>query len=88
MSAKVEEFFRDRGSEAEASGGIFAVDDKQIDGIGFKDVGKMFADDMAAGGAKDIADKEDIHSKSLHGAAESRDHGLLARKEANSQRRK
>jgi hypothetical protein len=24
-------------------------------------VGKMFADDVAAGGAKDIADKEDIH---------------------------
>jgi hypothetical protein len=30
-------------------------------------VGKMFADDVAAGGAKDIADKEDIHWKSLHG---------------------
>jgi hypothetical protein len=24
-------------------------------------VGEMFADDMAAGGAKDIADKKDIH---------------------------
>jgi hypothetical protein len=32
-------------------------------------VGKMFADDVAAGGAKDIADKEDIHWKSLHGAS-------------------
>jgi hypothetical protein len=30
-------------------------------------VGKVFADDVAAGGAKDIADKEDIHWKSLHG---------------------
>jgi hypothetical protein len=30
-------------------------------------MGKMFADDVAAGGAKDIADKEDIHWKSLHG---------------------
>jgi hypothetical protein len=30
-------------------------------------VGEMFADDVAAGGAKDIADKEDIHLKSLHG---------------------
>jgi hypothetical protein len=29
-------------------------------------VGKVFADDVAAGGAKDIADKEDIHWKSLH----------------------
>jgi hypothetical protein len=31
-------------------------------------MGKMFADDVAAGGAKDIADEEDIHWKSLHGA--------------------
>jgi hypothetical protein len=30
-------------------------------------MGKMFADDVAAGGAKDIADEEDIHWKSLHG---------------------
>jgi hypothetical protein len=30
-------------------------------------VRQMFADDVAAGGAEDIADKEDIHSKSLHG---------------------
>jgi hypothetical protein len=32
-------------------------------------MGKMFADDVAAGGAKDIADKEDIHWKSLHGCS-------------------
>jgi len=30
-------------------------------------VGEMFTDDVAAGGAKDIADKKDIHWKSLHG---------------------
>jgi len=30
-------------------------------------VGKVLADDVAAGGAKDIADKEDIHLKILHG---------------------
>jgi hypothetical protein len=30
-------------------------------------VGEMFADDVAAGGAEDIADEEDIHWKSLHG---------------------
>jgi hypothetical protein len=30
-------------------------------------VGKVFADDVAAGGAEDIADEEDIHWKSLHG---------------------
>jgi hypothetical protein len=29
-------------------------------------VREVFADDVAAGGAEDIADKEDVHSKSLH----------------------
>jgi hypothetical protein len=67
VGAEVEEFFCDGGGDAEASGGIFAVDDEEIDGVGFEDVGEMFADDVAAGGAKDIADKEDIHLKSLHG---------------------
>jgi hypothetical protein len=30
-------------------------------------VRKVFADDVAAGGTEDIADKEDIHWSSLHG---------------------
>ena len=30
-------------------------------------MGQVFADDVAAGRAKDIADKKDIHWKSLHG---------------------
>jgi hypothetical protein len=67
VGAEVEELFCDRRGEAEASGGVFAVDDEEIDVVGFKHVGQVFADDVAAGGAKDIADKEDIHSKSLHG---------------------
>ena len=65
VGAEVEELFGDGGGEAEAAGGVFAVDDKEIDGVGFKDVREVFADDVAAGGAKDIADKEDIHWKSL-----------------------
>jgi hypothetical protein len=67
VGAEVEELFCDGGRDAEAAGRVFAVDDEEIDGVGFKDVGEMFADDVAAGGAKDIADKEDIHWKSLHG---------------------
>jgi hypothetical protein len=31
----------------------------------------MFADDVAAGGAKDIADKKDIHWKILHGRSKN-----------------
>jgi hypothetical protein len=36
-------------------------------------VGEMFADDVAAGGAKDIADEENIHLKSLHGVQATAD---------------
>ena len=61
VGAKVEELFCDGGRDAEAAGGVFSVDDEEIDGVGFKDVGEMFADDVAAGGAKDVADEEDIH---------------------------
>jgi hypothetical protein len=31
-------------------------------------VGKVFADDVAAGGTKDIADEKNVHRMSLHGA--------------------
>ena len=61
MRAKIEELFRDGRRYAEPSGSVFAIDDKKVDGVGFKNVGEMFADDVAAGGAKDVADKEDIH---------------------------
>lgn len=67
MRAEVEELLGDGGGNAEASGGVLAVDDKQINGVGFDDVGQVFADDVAAGGAEDVPDKKNIHSKSLHG---------------------
>jgi hypothetical protein len=67
VGPEVEEFFGDGGGDTEAPGSVFAVDDEEIDGVGFEDVGEMFADDVAAGGAKDIADKKDVHLKSLHG---------------------
>ena len=61
MGTEIEELFGDGGGDAEAASGVFAVDDEEIDGVGFKDVGEVFADDVAAGGAKDIADEKDIH---------------------------
>ena len=67
VGAEIEEFFCDGGSDAEAASSVFAVDDKEIDGIGLEDVGQMFAHNVAAGGAKDVADKEDIHCEILHG---------------------
>ena len=67
VGAEIKEFFCDGRGDAEASGGVFAVDDEEIDGVGLKDVGQMFADDVATGGAKDVADEEDIHCEILHG---------------------
>jgi hypothetical protein len=61
MGPEIEELFCDGGGDAEAAGGVFSIDDEEIDGVGFDDVGKVFADDVAAGGAKDIADKKDVH---------------------------
>ena len=65
VGAEVEELVGDGGGEAEASGGVFSVDDEEVDGVGFKDVGEMFADDVAAGRTEDIADEKDVHWTSL-----------------------
>jgi hypothetical protein len=67
VGSEVEEFFGDGGGDAETAGGVLAVDDEEVDGVGFHDVGEVFADDVAAGGAKDVADEEDIHFEILHG---------------------
>jgi hypothetical protein len=66
VGAEIEELFRNRGGDAKAAGGVLSVDDQEIDIVGFEDVGKVFADDMAAGGAKDVADEKNIHSRILH----------------------
>lgn len=67
MRAQVEDLFGDGRGDAEASGGILAIDDEKVDGVGFDDVGEMLAYDVAAGGAKDIADEKNVHWKILHG---------------------
>jgi hypothetical protein len=61
VGAEVEEFFGDGGGDAEAAGGVFAVDDEEIDGVGFEDVGEMLAYDVAAGRTEDVADEENVH---------------------------
>jgi len=61
VGSEVEEFFGDGGGDAEASGGVFAVDDEEIDGVGFEDVGEMLAYDVAAGRSEDVADEENVH---------------------------
>ena len=69
VSAEIEELFRDGGGDAEAASGVFSVDDEEVDGVGFEDVGEVFTDDVAAGGAKYVSDKKDVHLRSLHGEA-------------------
>jgi hypothetical protein len=66
MSAHIEDLFGDGRRDSETSGSVLAVDNNQVDSVGFDDVRKVLMDDVAAGGAKDIADKEDIHLKILH----------------------
>ena len=61
VGAEIEELFCDGRGDAEATSGVFTVDDEEVDGVGFEDVGEVFADDMAAGGAKDVSDKKDVH---------------------------
>jgi hypothetical protein len=61
MGSQIEDLFGDGGGESEASGGVFAVDDKEVYGVCFKDVRQMFAYDVATGGAEDVADKKNIH---------------------------
>ena len=61
VSAEVEELFCDGGRDAEAAGGVFAVDDEEIYGVGFEDVGEVLAYDVAAGRTEDVADEENVH---------------------------
>lgn len=65
LGTEVEDFFGDGGRDAEAAGGVLAVDDEEIDGVGFHNVGEMFADDVAAGRTEDVADEENVHRMSL-----------------------
>lgn len=49
MGSHVEEIFGEGRGDSEASRGVFAVDDQEVDGIGFDDVREVFADYIAAG---------------------------------------
>ena len=57
MGSHVEDLFGEGRGDAEAACGVFAVDDEEVDGVGFDDVGKVLAYDVAAGGAENVADE-------------------------------
>jgi len=63
VGAKVEEFFSERGRDAEAAGGVFAVDDGEVDLVAFAHMRQMFADDPAPGTSEDITYEEDFHEE-------------------------
>ena len=67
VRAEIEELFSDGGREAEAAGGVFAVDDEEVDGVGLEQVGEVLMHDVAACGAEDIAYKQNLHWTSLYG---------------------
>ena len=50
-----------RRREAESAGGVFGVDDDEIDGAALDDVAEVLVHDAAAGAAEDVADEEDAH---------------------------
>ena len=59
VGAEVEELVGDRRGEAESAGGVFSVDDDEVDGAALDDVADVLAHDAATGAAEDVADEED-----------------------------
>jgi len=70
------QLFRDRGVRPKPPAAFSPLMTRRSTSLVSSTWGKMFADDVAAGGAKDIADEEDIHWKSLTRCGESGDRGL------------
>jgi len=63
VGAEIEDLLGDGGGDTEATGCVFTVDDQEFDGVGFEDVRQVFAYDVAAGGAEDVADEKNVHKK-------------------------
>jgi hypothetical protein len=67
VCAEIKELFGDGGCEAEASSGVFAVDDEEIDGVGFDEMREVLVRNVAACGAENVAYKQNLHWTSLYG---------------------
>jgi hypothetical protein len=68
LSAEVEELFSDGRRQAEPTGGVFAIDDEEIDGVGLQQVGQVLVHNVPAGGPKYVAYKQNLHCMSLYGS--------------------
>ena len=65
VGAGIEQFLVDRFGDAEAAGGILAVDDDEIERPVTDHAGQMFGDGGAAGPADDVTDEENTQSQAL-----------------------
>ena len=60
VGAQVEDFLGNLRGDAEAAGGVFGVDDGEVDGVRLADVADVLADDFASRAAEDVADEKDV----------------------------
>ena len=58
VESVAKKFVGERGSDPEASCGIFGVGDRKVDFFGRDDAFQMTGDEVPAGGREDVADKE------------------------------
>ncbi len=60
VCAQLEQVFGDLRSDAETAGGVFSVDDDQIDGMGGAHMPDVLADNPAACTAENVADEKNV----------------------------
>ncbi len=59
VGAQVENLLGDLRGQAKASGGVFGVDDGEVDRVRLADVADVLADDLSSRAAEDVADEEE-----------------------------
>ena len=62
IGAGIQELLQDGLGDAEAAGGVLAVDDDEIELIARYQLRQAFDDRIAAGASDDVAEKEKTHS--------------------------
>jgi hypothetical protein len=60
IGAQVEELIGDLRGQAEASGGVFGVDDGEVDRVRLAHMADVLADDLSSRTAEDVADEENV----------------------------
>ncbi len=80
VRAEIEQLVGDGGCQTESTGGVFRVDNHEIDAVAGDDVTDVFPYDATAGAAEHIADEEDAHELQGTGCREQgTEHWTLGR---------